>query len=79
MCGEKHNRSYQQGLERGSPPHVRGKEFDDETGEFQKGITPAYAGKSTDKAIKYLAKRDHPRVCGEKKNRLERGGEKAVQ
>lgn len=77
MCGEKHNRSYQQGLERGSPPHVRGKEFDDETGEFQKGITPAYAGKSTDKAIKYLAKRDHPRVCGEKKNRLERGGEKA--
>ena len=41
------------------------------------GITPAYAGKSTDKAIKYLAKRDHPRVCGEKKNRLERGGEKA--
>lgn len=45
MCGEKHNRSYQQGLERGSPPHVRGKEFDDETGEFQKGITPAYAGK----------------------------------
>ena len=56
---------------------MRGKEFDDETGEFQKGITPAYAGKSTDKAIKYLAKRDHPRVCGEKKNRLERGGEKA--
>ena len=45
---------------------MRGKEFDDETGEFQKGITPAYAGKSTDKAIKYLAKRDHPRVCGEK-------------
>ena len=29
-------------------------------------ITPAYAGKSTDKAIKYLAKKDHPRVCGEK-------------
>ena len=29
-------------------------------------ITPAYAGKSTDKAIKYLAKKDHPRMCGEK-------------
>ena len=25
VCGEKHNRSYQQGLERGSPPRMRGK------------------------------------------------------
>ena len=76
MCGEKGGLLDACSGCFGSPPHVRGKEFDDETGEFQKGITPAYAGKSTDKAIKYLAKKDHPRVCGEKKNRLERGGEK---
>ena len=41
------------------------------------GITPAYAGKSYRYAAQQRAGRDHPRVCGEKKNRLERGGEKA--
>ena len=45
MCGEKHNRSYQQGLERGSPPHVRGKVIDDGRGLEEPGITPACAGK----------------------------------
>ena len=30
------------------------------------GITPAYAGKSTDTTIIYRSETDHPCVCGEK-------------
>ena len=30
------------------------------------GITPAYAGKSTRKRQRATARKDHPRVCGEK-------------
>ena len=30
------------------------------------GITPAYAGKSTDYECSQESKKDHPRLCGEK-------------
>ena len=30
------------------------------------GITPAYAGKSALRAAAHSARRDHPRLCGEK-------------
>ena len=33
-------------------------------GDFR--ITPAYAGKSTDRIFHFPLVRDHPRVCGEK-------------
>ena len=32
------------------------------------GITPAYAGKSFALRHPFLAERDHPRVCGEKRD-----------
>ena len=44
-AGKRHNRSYQQGLERGSPPHVRGKVHKEVGDELRFGITPACAGK----------------------------------
>ena len=47
MCGEKHNHSYQQGLERGSPPHVRGKDVQRNAEGQEHRITPACAGKRT--------------------------------
>ena len=34
------------------------------------GITPAYAGKSTDQRKDRRISRDHPRLCGEKFMRL---------
>ena len=40
------------------------------------GITPAYAGKSGRSSIMVLMDRDHPRLCGEKQEREEVGGEK---
>ena len=66
MCGEKHNRSYQQGLERGLPPHVRGKEAQEEWVEQVPRITPACAGKSVSWYVMTSSTWDHPRVCGEK-------------
>ena len=66
MCGEKHNRSYQQGLERGSPPHVRGKGSGGNGPLFDGGITPACAGKRFDQRRQFVESEDHPRMCGEK-------------
>ena len=50
----------------GSPPRMRGKVDDIETGDLIHGITPAYAGKSPLPFTAAVAGRDHPRVCGEK-------------
>ena len=45
---------------------MRGKvSFHSEIGA-ESGITPAHAGKSTNKDIKFGFGRDHPRACGEK-------------
>ena len=51
----------------GSPPRMRGKGRD--PGGFRRsgGITPACAGKSSERMQKSGTNGDHPRVCGEKK------------
>ena len=37
------------------------------------GITPAYAGKRTPRAVGRASGRDHPRVCGEKVTKIRKG------
>ena len=66
VCGEKHNRTYQQGLERGSPPRMRGKDLKAYWAISIRRITPAYAGKRLLTVPLTGDSRDHPRVCGEK-------------
>ena len=66
MCGEKRpdDRWRQRSL--GSPPRVRGKGSRRHGTCRARGITPACAGKSSEKLIHAIDDRDHPRVCGEK-------------
>ena len=67
VCGEKAGRC--PGLFRatGSPPRMRGKAYDEEHVPYGERITPAYAGKSTIISHRAYLRRDHPRVCGEKR------------
>ena len=66
MCGEKVLALLFQLLLRGSPPRVRGKVDDAETGDLIHRITPACAGKRQNITTIYCVCQDHPRVCGEK-------------
>ena len=50
----------------GSPPRMRGKVCTYSATEHGYGITPAYAGKRTEKNHPVRMRKDHPRVCGEK-------------
>ena len=52
---------------RGSPPRVRGKVRAGCPAGLPDRITPACAGKSSTRAKTALTRRDHPRVCGEKR------------
>ena len=52
--------------DRGSPPRGRGKEITFPRTLSQKGITPAWAGKSFALQRESALRRDHPRVGGEK-------------
>ena len=54
----------------GSPPRMRGKAFPQGVHVVVVGITPAYAGKSRFPGPSPALPRDHPRVCGEKPNRI---------
>ncbi len=45
---------------------MRGKEISFERYHALNRITPAYAGKSREDLKHGLAKKDHPRLCGEK-------------
>ena len=45
---------------------MRGKAPTQPTPPTRKGITPAYAGKSTTALQKRFIQKDHPRLCGEK-------------
>ena len=67
VCGEKKNSIYAMGLNTGSPPRVRGKGSSRGTCSPLDRITPACAGKREGVTDMALHKRDHPRVCGEKK------------
>ena len=51
----------------GSPPRMRGKVCADVIVHIQPGITPACAGKSAYYTDVLQLRRDHPRVCGEKR------------
>ena len=51
----------------GSPPRVRGKDPRTSPSALSSGITPAYAGKSQTVSFGTTGRKDHPRVCGEKK------------
>ena len=50
----------------GSPPRMRGKALGDGSFLADKGITPAYAGKSRPRCRFSCCPGDYPRVCGEK-------------
>ena len=66
VCGEKQKSGIFPFRLVGSPPRMRGKAFLCVAQAFAGGITPAYAGKSTDLQRPRAAQQDHPRVCGEK-------------
>ena len=66
VCGEKGLLSYKIDQTQGSPPRMRGKDPLEMFYGGQKGITPAYAGKSNLLQYRQTPTWDHPRVCGEK-------------
>ena len=66
VCGEKVFACSGRAFNQGSPPRMRGKGLKLILFVFRAGITPAYAGKSLPAFLKKWAKKDHPRVCGEK-------------
>ena len=51
----------------GSPPPMRGKGISNVCNHKPRGITPAYAGKSPPKTRCRRSSKDHPRLCGEKR------------
>ena len=66
LCGEKQMTLPAHLPVRGSPPPMRGKAGTSRLQNVQKGITPAYAGKSFATISSEAPFRDHPRLCGEK-------------
>ena len=58
----------------GSPPPMRGKELTSSSGIQQIRITPAYAGKRVFCLTKEQVYKDHPRLCGEKRQSSGGGG-----
>ena len=67
VCGEKICWFTPTTRQIGSPPRMRGKVILLDTKSCHDGITPAYAGKSLTIPKLSTASRDHPRVCGEKR------------
>ena len=66
MCGEKTWTPCKPSMMLGSPPHVRGKDAQNNPTSCPSGITPACAGKSVKWSTNRSASEDHPRMCGEK-------------
>ena len=66
VCGEKVPITCVPKYALGSPPRMRGKAQHPLLDTLDVGITPAYAGKSTDRLPACSSSEDHPRVCGEK-------------
>ena len=64
-CGENAIVARPNRLRTGSPPRVRGKHEHREGRRIRRGITPARAGKTTQRAINCRHGTDHPRACGE--------------
>ena len=65
VCGENEAARFKSFFEKGSPPRVRGKHSDHGGCRFQRGITPACAGKTVPVCRDVVMQQDHPRVCGE--------------
>ena len=65
VCGEDATRGRHARLSEGSPPRMRGRLRDQ--GDFDVGdrLTPAYAGKTTNRTTSHDPSSAHPRVCGE--------------
>ena len=66
VCGEKSRPRSRRATTAGSPPRVRGKARTQAANCVSVRITPACAGKSCVFSHFAAARRDHPRVCGEK-------------
>ena len=66
VCGEKDFECKNRANPIGSPPRVRGKENIRRRRIYDRGITPACAGKRSAGGSRHDAAQDHPRVCGEK-------------
>ena len=69
-CGEKPERGTKKNRRSGSPPHMRGKVILCTSEKIYKRITPAHAGKRTANAGLLLLLKDHPRTCGEKRQKF---------
>ena len=67
VCGEKLRTFVYPDIAMGSPPRMRGKVQPPLGAVVCGGITPAYAGKSHRVRRHAANRRDHPRVCGEKR------------
>ena len=67
VCGEKRSRFKRRQDVKGSPPHMRGKGKSLCDDLQRVGITPAYAGKRRLRSRPGDGRKDHPRVCGEKR------------
>ena len=67
VCGEKRYGLFFSLQPLGSPPRMRGKGSPFRRLHDRIGITPAYAGKRIWRPTSATPRRDHPRVCGEKK------------
>ena len=67
ICGEKRGMQISTPFFQGSPPHMRGKDFERDMCSKHSRITPAYAGKRKLHQRSFSACRDHPRICGEKR------------
>ena len=70
VCGEKKVMRGAKDKRMGSPPRMRGKAHRVLQELCCVGITPAYAGKSSNDRAGRRLERDHPRVCGEKTKKI---------
>ena len=66
LCGEKATRRRRKVKKIGSPPPMRGKVCEHVVTSYSRRITPAYAGKRSASRGHVEAVKDHPRLCGEK-------------
>ena len=66
LCGEKCCFCIYSPVILGSPPPMRGKDYQNLSDALENRITPAYAGKSDPQTRSSTRSRDHPRLCGEK-------------
>ena len=71
-CGENNNPQSKTQNRAGSPPRMRGKRICFSVRAQQTGITPADAGKTFTAAKRTRFEQDHPRGCGENKEKEER-------